>query len=433
MVHFSLLALFFVLFASRTLDFDLSLAPGLSVKNAFLYLIFAALAIQTALTRQRKLELLSVIVPFGIYVGYAIFSWVVVLLLVQYPGYSPRTTLIALKSGPIEHLLVFLVYFYGIQDSRNAVWVLRNMLWIIVIGNVVTVVDVLNIPDLGLIGEKIDEAGRTEGPIGNANEYATFLALFMPAVAAIYWTSRGFKKVAASIGLLLSGLAFIMAVSRGAVVGLVVSGIVGAVYLRAIIPPKVLIRGAYVALLVCIVITVGGFATGYGELLLHRFGLFGSSGFEASSGRTVIWGRALESMLDHPITFITGFGWRAYETSRFFSYATHNSYLNILFNLGMIGLALFALVAANVLGTARAALRSARPEARSYLLAFIFGFLALLVSIFFGELHTAWLYVWAYVGIALRIAVSEQGTKKAQTSRDTRPVVTQRGKDLSNQ
>jgi hypothetical protein len=67
-MHYFLFALFFVMFASRSLGFDLSLAPGLSVKNGFLYLIFLGLAIQTVLTRQRKLEILSVFVPFFLYV-----------------------------------------------------------------------------------------------------------------------------------------------------------------------------------------------------------------------------------------------------------------------------------------------------------------------------------------------------------------------------
>lgn len=409
MIQFFLFALFFVLFTSRTLDFDLSLAPGLSVKNAFLYVIFGGLAIQTVLTRQRKLEGLSVILPFVVYVGYAIFSWIVILLVIKYPNYNIRTTLISLKSGPVEHLLVLLVYFYGISDSKSGLSVLRSMIWLIVIGNVVTVIDVLNVPDLGLIGEKSDEAGRTEGPIGNANEYAAFLALFMPAIVANFWTSHGVKKLLAGIGIFLSGLAFIMAVSRGAIFGLMVGAIVGAYYLRRIIAPQVLYRGAAATFLLCFIIGVGGFAAGYGDMLLDRFGLLGADAFQASSGRTVIWGRALESMLDHPMTFVTGFGWYAYETSRYFSYATHNTYLNILYNLGTIGVVFFLLVVGNVLGVVRASLGDAAHVARSWLIAFIFGFLALLVSIFFGELYSSWLYVWAYAGISLRIAVSETG------------------------
>ena len=394
MIHFSLLALFFVLFASRTLDFDLSLAPGLSVKNAFLYLIFGALTIQTVLTRQRKLEVLSVILPFAVYVGYAIFTWLVVLLVIKYPNYNIRSTLISLKSGPVEHLLVLLVYFYGISDSKRGLWVLESVVWLIIIGNVITVIDAIDMPDLGLI--ELREDGRVGGTIGNSNEFAAFLALFLPAIIALYQSSVGLKKLLAGLGAVVSGLAFLMALSRGAIVGLAASGILGAFYLRAFIPVQTFIRVGIGSVLMCIIVVVGGFAAGYGDLVVQRFGQFGEGAAGMSSGRTVIWGRALSSMLDHPISFITGFGWHAYETSRFFSYATHNAYLNIMYNQGLIGVTLFLLVAGNVCRIVRSALDRAAPEARSWLIAFLFGFLALLVSIFFGELYMSWLYVWTY-------------------------------------
>ncbi|NNC58054.1 MAG: O-antigen ligase family protein [Woeseiaceae bacterium] len=416
-MHYLLFTLFFVLFTSRVLGFDLSLAPGLSVKNGFLYLIFFALAVETALTRRRKLELLSVITPFVIYVGYAIFSWVVILLVMKYPGYSPIRTAMTLKAGPIENLMVLLIFFYGVSDAQRAIWLLRSIVWLVIVGNVVTVIDMLNIPDLGLIGEKSDEAGRTVGPIGNANEYASFLALFLPGIAVIYWNASGFKKLLAGIGGFLSGIAFLMAVSRGAVVGLLVGGVVGAIYLRDNIPPRILMRAAFAILLLSVVVVIGAFAVGYGDLLIHRFGILESSGYEASSGRTMIWGRALDKMLDYPVSFATGFGWYAYESSRNFTFATHNSYLNILFNLGMIGVSLFGLIAANVLRVARIGLRRASSESRSWLIALVFGFLALLVSIFFGELHQPWLYIWAYVGITLRLAIAETGNQPADTRR----------------
>jgi len=393
------------MFASRALGFDLSLAPGLSVKNAFLYLIFLVLAIQTVITRQRKLEILSVIVPFGLYVVYAIFTWVVIVLVINYPGYSIRTTLISLKSGPVEHLLVLLVYFYGISDSKRALWVLRGIVWLVIIGNVLTVVDALNIPDLGLIDERWD--GRVGGPIGNSNEYGAFLALFLPAIFTLYLTSKGSKKLLAGLGVALSGLAFVMALSRGAIVGLAVGGVLGAYLLRPYVPSKTIIRTGLSAVSLCVVVVVGGFAAGYGDLVLERFGELGESSTVASSGRTAIWGKALGSILDHPITLVTGFGWNAYESSRYFNYATHNFYLNTLYNLGMIGVSLFLLVVVNVLRVVRAALGRAAPEAKPWLIAFVIGFLALLVSIFFGELYVSWLYVWAFVGIVLRIAVLE--------------------------
>lgn len=404
-MHVLLFSLFFVLFASRTLGFDLSLAPGLSVKNAFLYLIFAALALETALTRRKKLELLPIFVPFGLYVYYAVMTWVVVLLLIEYQGYSPRSTLISLKSGPVEHFLVLLIFFYGTATRLHGAWVLRNMVWLIIVGNVVTVIDVVNIPDLGLIEERED--GRVGGTIGNSNEFGAFLAFFMPAIIALYWTEKGLKKFLAGIGTVISGVAFLMAVSRGAMVGLLCGGALGAWYLRELIPTRVMIRAGTGVLVLSVLFVAGAFLTGYGELLTARMEQFEAGSLDkVSSGRTTIWLTALESMFEHPVSLVTGFGWDAYKSFNF-RYATHNAYLLVFYDLGLIGLTLFLLVVRNILATARAALLKSGPAAKPLLFAFVFGFFALLVAILFGELYTSWLYVWATVGISLRIAVSE--------------------------
>jgi Zn-dependent protease with chaperone function len=335
---------------------------------------------------------------------YAIFSWLVILLILDYPGYSHMMAVMTLKAAPIEHLLVLLIFFYGLTDTKRAMWLLRGMVWLVIVGNVVTAVDALGIVSLGIIPQRED--GRVGGTIGSSNEYGAFLAFFLPAIVALYWTETGWKKLFAGIGAVVSGLTFLMALSRGAIVGLVAGSIIAAWYLRASIPPQVLIRSGFAAVLLCFLALGGAFVSGYGDLLLDRFGLFGEGGYDASSGRIVIWGKALNSMLEHPLSFITGFGWHAYQSSIHFGFATHNTYLNLLYNLGIIGVGLFLLAAFNAMRICRASLDRADPEARPFIIAFVFGFLALLCSIFFGELHTSWLYVWAMVGISMRLAVA---------------------------
>ncbi len=405
-MHVLLFLLFFVLFTATTLNFDLSLAPGLSVKNAFLYLIFAALALDAALTRRHKLEIMPVLAPFALYAYYAIASWVVVLLLLDYQSYSARTSAIALKSQVVDHFMVLLIFFYATRSTSQGIWVIRNMLWLIMLANVVTVVDALNIPDLGLIEQRTD--GRVGGPTGSSNEYAAFLAAFLPAIVALVWSEKGIRKTVAGAGAILSFLAFFMAVSRGAMVGLLAGSVVGAFYMREFIPGVVMIRTG-VAAVACVTLAVlGMFLTGYGDLLLTRFAQFDAGTINTvSSGRTMIWLRALESMTENPVTFITGYGWDAYNAF-YFRFSTHNSYLGILYDLGLIGLVLMLLVYVNILRTVRSALRYADPDTRRLLMAFIFGFLSLLAALSFGTLQSTWLYVWAFVGMSLRIAVTEK-------------------------
>ena len=407
MIAFSLFVLFFVLFASRTLGFDLSFAPGLSVKNAFLYLIFAALMINAALTRRYKLEAMSVFIPFVVYMLYAIFTWLILVFIVDFPGYSLRQSLISLKSGPIEHLLILLIFFYGISEAGEGLQLLRRIVWLIIIGNVIAVVDVLNILDLGLIMERED--GRIGGPIGSSNQYGAFLALFLPVIGALCLVEKGLMKKIAIGGLLISSLAFLMALSRGAIVGLVIGALIGAWYLRAAIPAKVLFGTGFSVMGLSVVTVAGAFLAGYGELIAMRFGQFGEGSAVASSGRTIIWSKALASMAENPISFVTGYGWAAYENSNF-QFATHNTYLNFLYNTGGIGLGLFALIVINTLRVVRAGIDCAALNVRLYLTAFVFGFLALTVCLLFGELHVVWQYVWAIVGVSLRLAVLSTAT-----------------------
>jgi O-antigen ligase len=88
-----------------------------------------------------------------------------------------------------------------------------------------------------------------------------------------------------------------------------------------------------------------------------------------------------------------------------FRYATHSTYINFLFNMGMIGLCLFLVTTVNVVRTARAALPATGAGEFPYLAALIFAMFNILVAITFGDLYSPWIFVWATCGAALRIAV----------------------------
>ncbi len=78
-----------VLLVDATLGLNLSLAPGLSVQNALLSMIMAGYLIDTAVRRNRRFELLSVLVPFCLFIAYCILSWFVASFVVQPEYYEP--------------------------------------------------------------------------------------------------------------------------------------------------------------------------------------------------------------------------------------------------------------------------------------------------------------------------------------------------------
>lgn len=404
---------------SDTLGWNLSLAPGLSVKNAFLYLIFAAIAIETALARNRRLEMMTVIVPYVLLITYAIFNWLVMIFIVRNPQYSTLGTAINLKGGLVDHILVFLVFFYGVLKSDDAVWLIKSFVWTIVVVNILSVIDFFNVPNLDLVFE-IDDA-RMRGPIGEPNQYASFLLVFLPAMVAFAISERGLRRGLMLIGLGFSAIALLTTASRGGFLGLLAGSLVAIFYLRAHISGRALSRALvgflFLGLIgVVILLLTGTYDATFGRAIGQT--TIGNV-YDASSGRTLLWAEALEKMFLAPITLISGFGWEAYRQLFDFRLAPHNSYLKILFELGLIGLTLLIVTYVNMIAVVRKSLSKTQGFVHSLLLAFIFGLISYLVSIFFVDIHSPWLFVWAFAGTIMRVVANQSAQENQKVSQYT--------------
>ena len=82
-----------------------------------------------------------------------------------------------------------------------------------------------------------------------------------------------------------------------------------------------------------------------------------------------------------------------------FRYAPHNHYLWLWFNLGIVGVVSSVTIFTQVVTNARKGAHVVEATLRPHLMACVFGFLGLLIALFFTELYTPWLYIWAYVGL----------------------------------
>jgi hypothetical protein len=172
---------------------DLGLAPGISIKNAMLYVAFSAIAIESAMARNRNVELLPVILPYALLILYAILTWLFIVLFMEDPYYSPRTTLIRLKIKLVDQFLILLVFFYGVINWKDALWLLKALIWVMIIGCLITILDTFNIPDLGIITAR-DRDGRIEGIIGSAAEFGGLLAFVLPRWCPDDIHRKPFKK-----------------------------------------------------------------------------------------------------------------------------------------------------------------------------------------------------------------------------------------------
>jgi O-antigen ligase len=411
-----LLALFFLLmYAGNRIGLNVSLAPGLSIKNLLLYLVLTGIAVNAAVARNRKVELAGPLAMFGLLILYAVLTWVTLVFVVQDPEYEIKGAIVALKANLVDQFLTLLIFFYGLLQLKDAMWLLRAILWIAMLGNVITIVDTMNIPDLGLLPVP-RKGGRFEGFIGQPNEYGLFLSLYLPLCVALLLELRGKARMLAGVGVFATALALVLTGSRGAYVGIVAGAIVAAFYLRRYVSAQTVVRTASAVAVFCVAIMVTAVLTGYADLFFDRFSGIEGNPHVATSGRSSIWKEAIESMLENPLSFVSGYGFHSYASDRSFRLATHNLYLYYLYELGTIGLVLFVGIFARILSTARAAITVAAEEQRRHLSALVFGLSSFLIASIFNEYHDAGYLLWAYVGVSMRVAMCElaRGTAGAE-------------------
>lgn len=402
-MRFLLVAVIAFVAVSDVFELQLSLAPGLSAKNALLYVLAAGLAFKIAMRSRFMLELHVLHACFAVLIVYAILSMLAAALIVNYPRYDLVKSAINLKSRLVDQAIFFLVFFYALRESRNAYSIAKVMLIAAVFANLAAVLDAWGVISIGGLEERQD--GRVQGVMGESNQYAAFICFFLPAFVAMVFQSRGVRRVGWVLGLLISTGAVIMAVSRGAFVAMFVSAIWGAILLRHRLSAGKVIGIGGAATLV-IVITIAVLSVRYGDLLYER--VFGDSGGDivgASSGRTEIWATAIARMMQSPLSLITGFGWDVYWTMPF-RYSPHNHYVSLWFNLGLVGLACGVAILVQVVKQARVAVDRAPAEFQPLLAGCLVGTLGISVATFFVDLYTPWLWFWAYVGLMMRIAVN---------------------------
>ena len=404
-MRFLLIALIGFLTLSAVFNFDPGPMPGVKIKNALLYAIIVGLILRMTFQRYR-IQLPAMLSLWGVMVAYSIVTYAAIVLVIDYPRYDWLQSGLYLKNALIDYMLLFLVFFYGLRSTDDAIVVLKVLLLCFALSHVVAVLDALGFVRIGDIEMRGD--GRVQGTVGESNQYGVLVALSLPAIAAAVFSTRGLWRLVWMGAAAITALTLIMTVSRGAFVATAVASVLALYLFRRYVKPHKLVMAVAGSLVAAVLAVGGAFALGFGDLLYHR--MLGSAAQSSdlgglSSGRTIIWAHVIEVMLEHPLTLLTGFGWNAYSTMPF-RWATHNHYLWEWFNLGLIGLVCSVLLLVLPIRVALSASRVADAATRPHLMGFVVGTTALAVGVFFVNLYSPWLYVWAYVGIVMRIAVN---------------------------
>ena len=404
-MRFLLISLLGFLTLSGVFNFDPGPAPGVKIKNALLYALIVGLVLRMTFQRYR-FQLPVMLGLWCVLVGYSILTYVVIVFAIDYPRYDWLQSGFLLKNIMVDYMLLFLVFFYGLRSTEDAIVVLKVLLACWALSHIVAVADALGFVHIGDIEQRGD--GRVQGTAGESNQYGALVALSLPAIAAAVFTTRGFWRMFWIGATVITALTLIMTVSRGAFVAVVFAAMLALYLFRRYVSATKLVTAAVASVVVAVLAVGGAFALGFGDLLYHR--MLGSAVTSSdvsglSSGRSDIWASVLTMMFQNPLTLLTGFGWNAYSAMPF-RWATHNHYLWAWFNLGLIGLVCYVLLLVLPIRTALAAVRYADATARPHLMGFVVATTALAVAVFFVNLANPWQYVWAYVGIVMRIAVN---------------------------
>lgn len=383
---------------------QLSLGYGLSVKNAILYCVLVGLAAKIVIQHSFELELRGLHAQFIVLIAYSMLSYVICAFVIDYSRYDYIHSAMMLKGKIVDHFIFFLVFFYGLRESGNAHRLVRFLLMGAVFANALAVLDALGFVRLGDF--EIRDDGRVGGVIGESNQYGAYAAMLLPGMVAAALTARGIRRTLWWVGTMISAIALVMTVSRGAYVGVLIAILWASLLLPRHLPiGRIAAAGAIGLVVVIVVLAV--FGASYGTLIADRVIGQSTSGdmVNVSSGRTEIWATALMKMAETPLTFLTGYGWDVYALMPF-RYASHNHYLWFWFDLGLVGLLCGLLQFALPVRYARRALDRLPAEERPVVIAFIVGTLAFGIAAFFVNLFSPWAWFWAYAGLVMRIAVN---------------------------
>ena len=383
----------------------LSLAPGLSVKNAILYLILLSLAARFVVRGGLRMELPRIHLWFGVLIAYATLTWLAVGLVIKYKFYTLVYGGIDLKASLIDNALVFALFLYGARTVADTRFLLKCILVAVTAANAIAIGNVAGVFDIGTtyVGEEGNLVGRVFGAFGHANETAALIVCLLPAYVAAALSAKAAARLFWALAGAVSAALMVMCGSRGAFMALALASVWGSYICRRLISW----RRAALMVVILIVIAVPLLALvslEFGDVFTQRVTEMILNPGTSSDERTYIWQPVLDKMMANPITLVTGFGWGSYDVMGFF-YATHNHYLLLWFELGIIGLACYLMVIRQLVMTAQRAARTATDDTARYLLAFIYGIIGISGAVFFTLIFKPWLYVWAYAGVMMRMAL----------------------------
>ncbi len=338
--------IYFLLFdywAEKVMGLGLTNIVGLSFFNLIIY-IFLFLWAFSVIKNRKIVEPHKVNKYLLLMVLVMLVAIPIKILGGEIPNVSISNELIYVKNW-LNPILLFFVLFNIVDDEKTCKRALLGLIALLAITVSSQFLGVFGIIEYDIA--RLAKQGRVAG-LGDANDYASLLVLFIPLLLSSFLFKRGAAiKSAAAILLFLSFSGLIITGSRGGALSFLFSMLI---YFLLLYREKIV--NLRKIILLCMMLTV---VSGVVFLILPskvtdavtaRFDPAQSEDLrELTSGRTLIWSCGLRLFMESPI-FGHGNGAFLPLVEKKFSIrgVAHNQYLEHLVNYGILGLTILLMI-----------------------------------------------------------------------------------------
>lgn len=371
---------------------------GISLKNLILYslLLFALLSASFARDYRNFTRLSKIHFTFLLFLFYGVISLFITNAMGNIWHYDLGSAISSYKGGMLDHYLFFFLFSYLVKSEKSAQQLIKFFVWVAILGSLATTIN-FYLPQLNFFGFD-GESIRPNGFLGEPNQTAAVISLFIPVTVGVAIGAVGLERLFYWSGVAFQFMALIATSSRGGILGTAL-GLGVLIWLLR----KDIKFSQYVVIclfaLTFLVIAWVSMPEAYRSLIIDRWSFVGQTHInvsQASAGRTYIWSLGIKAWLRSPLF---GHGWRSFNL--LVGHSSHNSFLEVLVNFGVIGLAIYLALLRGIFVQLKKTISLATPSSGVLFCGILAGFLGVLVSVFFVNLYRPWFFIWAFLGISV--------------------------------
>jgi O-antigen ligase len=378
---------------------------GLSFKNLSIYLLMIgylfAIRKQGAFFNRNTLNkyLLFMLI-------YIVISMFPSLLSPEADIRTLKTHLVSLKLF-INPWIIFFLITHIIDNKKTCKNTMLGLTILLVITVLTMVIDNLTSIDLGTHPKKFSFKGRSAG-FAEANQYAVFLVLLLPSfLSSILFQKKSGKSTINSVLFLVGLMGLILTISRGGFISFIFA--VAALFIiayrhRMIGGKRIIVFGLLFFLIapVSYIIVpsdvkdvvkqrvVDPTDQTYNPWRVEKHWIHGYS-----SGRIKLWMQSLQMFIQKPV-----FGYGNDACKRVFEFPTHNDYLEILINYGIIGFFLFIMIYIRIFLHVYFHFKASTERLdKMFYLGYLSGFVGYIVAMFGVNLGEPRFIFWIYTAV----------------------------------